>query len=58
MKLKAVDIGLAVGAGLGVVLLFRLIETVFGASINDLLVAVLSTVAVIVVLRSRGVWPM
>jgi hypothetical protein len=57
MKLKIVDIGLALGAGLLVVFAFRLIENVSGMTVNGVVVAVLSTIAVIVVLRSRGAWP-
>lgn len=57
MKLKIVDIGLALGAGLLVVFGFRLIENVSGMTVNGVVVAVLSTIAVIVVLRSRGAWP-
>ncbi len=57
MKLKIVDIGLAIAAGLLVVFAFRLIENVLGLTVNGVLVAVLSTVAVIFVLRSRGAWP-
>ena len=56
MKLKIVDLSLALGAGLLVVFVFRLIENGFGLSVNGVVVAVLSTIAVIVVLRSRGAW--
>ena len=57
MKLKIVDFGLALGAGLLVVFAFRLLENVLSVTVNGVVVAVLSTIAVIFVLRSRGAWP-
>ncbi len=56
MKLKIADFALALAAGLLVVFAFRLVENLLGVSVQGVLVAVISTVAVIVVLRSRGGW--
>ncbi len=58
MKLRFVDVGFAVAAGLIVILVIRVIEGVFNVSVDGVLVAVLSTLAVILVLRSRGAWPL
>ena len=58
MKLRVVDVGFAVAAGLIVILVIRVIEGVFNVSVDGVLVAVLSTLAVILVLRSRGAWPL
>jgi len=54
MKFKAADVALAIAAGLIVVLLFRAIEHVLDLSVNDFVIAVLSTAAVLLVLRRRG----
>jgi len=57
MKLKVADVGFALAAGLAVILVTRVIEGVFNVSIDGVFVAVLSTLAIILVLRSRGAWP-
>ena len=54
MSFGAVDIALAIAAGLAVVVLLRVIEQLLNLSINDVVIAVLSTLAVLLVLRRRG----
>ena len=56
MKLKPMDIGFAVAAGFVVIVIVRVVEGFFNVSADDLLLAILSTLAFILVLRYRGAW--
>lgn len=56
MKLKPMDIVFAVAAGFVVIVIVRAVEEIFNVSANDLLLAMLSTLAFILVLRYRGAW--
>jgi hypothetical protein len=50
------DIGLAAAAGFVVIVIVRVVEGFFNVSADDFLLAMLSTLAFILVLRYRGAW--